>query len=86
MTEEEHTCLIEEAGGERFDGARVREASHLGYLPEQAKAVTKGTSNDGLGIEMDSDKDETHRKRRCWNQLGCNQMCIFFVFLGFSIA
>jgi len=45
MEEVEHTCQMEGAGGERWDGVRVREAVHLGYLPERAKAVTKGTSN-----------------------------------------
>lgn len=39
VTGEAHTCLMQEAGGERCDGARVREGSHLGYLPEQAKPV-----------------------------------------------
>lgn len=39
VTGEVHTCLMEEAGGVRCDGARVREASHLGYVPEQANAV-----------------------------------------------
>lgn len=30
VTGEAHTCLMQEAGGERCDGARVRESSHLG--------------------------------------------------------
>jgi hypothetical protein len=42
VTGEEHTCLMEEAGGVRCDGARVREGSHLGYLPEQAKVAVNG--------------------------------------------
>jgi hypothetical protein len=42
VTGEAHTCLMEEARGERCDGARVREGSHLGYLPEQAKVAVNG--------------------------------------------
>ena len=45
MTEElELTCHMDEAGGERWDGARVREVVHPGYLLEREKAITKGTS------------------------------------------
>ena len=35
---------MDEAGGERWDGARVREVVHPGYLLEREKAITKGTS------------------------------------------
>jgi hypothetical protein len=45
MEELEHMCQVEEAGGVRRDGARVREVVHLRYLPEREKAITKGTSN-----------------------------------------